>query len=206
MNFLSILASIFVEEDASRDIVHSAPKNLTHHYRDDLPNLFLDEVWVATEYKISKFSIEKYKYQSDREYLENLVALYLELYKENRDILSKRESWSIVPVPMHWSRYMIRGFDHMRLIALELSEKLDIQTISPLRTNYRPRQSMMKRSSRLANKKNAFTIQSGFSTLPDNIILIDDVISSGSTANACAEVLKKAGVKRVISWFIASNN
>ena len=206
MNFLSILASIFVEEDASRDIVHSAPKNLTHHYRDDLPNLFLDEVWVATEYKISKFSIEKYKYQSDREYLENLVALYLELYKENRDILSKKESWSIVPVPMHWSRYMIRGFDHMRLIALELSEKLDIQTISPLRTNYRPRQSMMKRSSRLANKKNAFTIQSGFSTLPDNIILIDDVISSGSTANACAEVLKKAGVKRVISWFIASNN
>ena len=206
MNFLSILASIFVEEDASRDIVHSAPKNLTHHYRDDLPNLFLDEVWVATEYKISKFSIEKYKYQSDREYLENLVALYLELYKENRDILSKRESWSIVPVPMHWSRYMIRGFDHMRLIALELSEKLDIHTISPLRTNYRPRQSMMKRSSRLANKKNAFTIQSGFSTLPDNIILIDDVISSGSTANACAEVLKKAGVKRVISWFIASNN
>ena len=206
MNLPSILASIFVEEDASRDMVHSAPKNLTHHYKDDLPNLFLDEVWVATEYKISKFSIEKYKYQSDREYLENLVALYLELYKENRDILSKKESWSIVPVPMHWSRYMIRGFDHMRLIALELSEKLDIQTISPLRTNYRPRQSMMKRSSRLANKKNAFTIQRGFSTLPDNIILIDDVISSGSTANACAEVLKKAGVKRVISWFIASNN
>ena len=206
MNLPSILASIFVEEDASRDMVHSAPKDLTHHYRDDLPNLFLDEVWVATEYKISKFSIEKYKYQSDREYLENLVALYLELYKENRDILSKKESWSIVPVPMHWSRYMIRGFDHMRLIALELSEKLDIQTISPLRTNYRPRQSTMKRASRLANKKNAFTIQSGFSTLPDNIILIDDVISSGSTANACAEVLKKAGVKRVISWFIASNN
>ena len=206
MNLLSILASIFVEEDASRDMVHSAPKNLTHHYRDDLPNLFLDEVWVATEYKISKFSIEKYKYQSDREYLENLVALYLELYKENRDILSKKESWSIVPVPMHWSRYMIRGFDHMRLIALDLSEKIDIQTISPLRTNYRPRQSMMKRASRLANKKNAFTIQRGFSTLPDNIILIDDVISSGSTANACAEVLKKAGVKRVISWFIASNN
>ena len=192
MNLPSILASIFVEEDASRDMVHSAPKNLTHHYKDDLPNLFLDEVWVATEYKISKFSIEKYKYQSDREYLENLVALYLELYKENRDILSKKESWSIVPVPMHWSRYMIRGFDHMRLIALELSEKLDIQTISPLRTNYRPRQSMMKRASRLANKKNAFTIQRGFSTLPDNIILIDDVISSGSTANACAEILKKS--------------
>ena len=206
MNLLSIIASIFMEEDASRDMIYSTPKNLTHHYRNDLPQLFLDEVWVATEYKTSKISIEKYKYQSDREYLEYLVRLYLELYQERGEIFSHRESWSIVPVPMHWSRYLIRGFDHMRLIALELSQKIDIQTIFPLRTAYRPRQSMMKRASRLANKKNAFTIQHGFSTLPENIILIDDVISSGSTANACAEILKKAWVKRVIGWFIASNN
>ncbi len=206
MNFFSILASIFIEDDASWEVIREVPKNLTLHYQNDLSHLFLDEVWVASEYKVSKKSIEKYKYQSDREYLDTLVVYFQEIFQKNPEIAIHPESWRIVPVPMHWSRYMIRGFDHMELIAERLSKDLNIAILQPLRTRYRPRQSQMKRSSRLANKSNAFTLRNGFAHIPENIILIDDVISSWSTANACAEVLKNAWTKKVIGWFIASNN
>lgn len=94
----------------------------------------------------------------------------------------------------------------MQLIAEILSEELGIPYQNILSTAYRPRQSNLKRISRLANKTNAFRIRNGFSEIPGNIIFIDDVISSGSTANHCAEVLKKAGTKKVVGWFIASNN
>ena len=167
-------------------------KNLTEHYKIDLGKCFLDEVWVASEYRYTKKIIEKYKYQSDHEYLDTLVQYYLQIFEHHRADFSMNENWCIVPAPMHWSRYFIRGFDHMHLIAKRLSEELDIPYQNILSTAYRPRQSNLKRTSRLANKRNAFRIRNGFSTIPENIIFIDDVISSGSTANASAEVLKKA--------------
>lgn len=87
-----------------------------------------------------------------------------------------------------------------------ISNNTDISVQRILETRYRPRQSQLNRTSRLANKKNAFRIKNGITSIPKKVILLDDVISSGSTANACAQVLKEAGVEEVIGYFIASNN
>jgi competence protein ComFC len=197
--------SIFVEEKEGMKW-EKCIKNLTKHYKDELPHLALDEVWVASEYRQMKYLIEQYKYQSEREKLQELASYIIDIYRHYIWQIGEDEEWCIIPVPMHWSRYFIRGFDHMWLIARVVSESTWLPYISPLRTAYRPRQSGLKRTSRLANKSNAFRMWSGFSTVPKNIILIDDVISSGSTANACAEVLKAHGAEKVIGYFIASNN
>jgi ComF family protein len=137
--------------------------------------------------------------------MNQLSEHFHEIYRHTRSIYGDDE-WYIVPVPMHWSRYSMRGFDHMQLIASSLSKLTEYPTLQLLTTAYRPRQTRLTREVRLANKKNAFKIRSGFKKIPENVILIDDVISSGSTANSCAQILKESGVKKVIGWFLASNN
>ncbi|MDD2694138.1 MAG: hypothetical protein PHY14_04380 [Candidatus Gracilibacteria bacterium] len=200
-----ILKSIFVDENDRVEPVIQV-KVITEHYKKDLGKCFLDEIWIASEYKKTKNVIEQYKYQSDRDISDVLVQYYLQIFEQNRQYFSEEEHWCIVPAPMHWSRYLIRGFDHMNFLAQRLSEEMHVPYKNILQTSYRPRQSKLKRTSRLANKTNAFRIRNGFSEIPENIIFIDDVISSGSTANHCAEVLKKEGAHRIIGWFIASNN
>ncbi len=203
-SLITIIKNIFIEE---REQIRGEEsiKNITEHYKNDLSHLFLDEVWIASEYHETKDLIEDYKYHSHREYRSMLLLYYIELFKLQKDFFSDSFP-SIVPVPMHWSRYGIRGFDHVRYMAEWLSEYCDFPLSECLTTAYRPRQSKLDRASRLANKKNAFRMRVGFSKIPETIILIDDVISSWATANACAEVLKNAWAKRVIGWFIASNN
>lgn len=167
--------------------------------------LQLDSIYSASHYSDTKSLIESYKYFSQREKLIPLAQYLSEIYRQTQSLYGEEE-WYIVPVPMHWSRYSIRGFDHMELIAREVSKSTHIPYISLLSTRYRPRQTQFSREVRLANKKNAFKIRSGFNTVPENIILIDDIISSGSTVNACAQVLKESGTKKIVGWFLASNN
>lgn len=188
---IRLFKDIFLEEKIFSEIKLER-KDLTDHYHQDLPYCFLDRISVASHYRESKKIIERYKYESDREYRERLVDFYLHIAGIEFADESTKKNWCIVPVPMHWSRYILRGFDHIGLLATLLSEKIGIPYQTILKTRYRPRQSRLNRTSRLANKTNAFRLLNGLAPIPEYIILIDDVISSGSTANACAEVLKQA--------------
>jgi predicted amidophosphoribosyltransferase len=56
----------------------------------------------------------------------------------------------------------------------------------------------------MKNREKAFALKSG-KILPKTVIIIDDIISTGSTLDACAKILKSAGVERVYGVCIASN-
>ncbi len=205
MWIFKFLASIFFDSRHSPTNTVSI-QELGNHYRNELDQFYLDQIWVASEYKYTKEIIERFKYHSEREYAVQLSEYFIAL-SNNCDVFpNDGTEWVIVPVPMHWSRYFMRGFDHIWLLSQKVSEATGIPYRKILTTSFRFRQSKLSRNSRLANKKNAFRMKNHFSISWKNVILIDDVISSGSTANACAEVLKIAGAKKVIGWFIASNN
>lgn len=105
---------------------------------------------------------------------------------------------------MHWSRYLTRGFDHTNYIVEDLSKKTGIPVQKLLFTKWSRHQSHLSREKRLENKKNRFRmIPHG--EIPDTVILVDDIISTGSTALECAKVLKSHGVRCVIGLFLASN-
>jgi ComF family protein len=129
----------------------------------------------------------------------DLLAKIVEKY----DLLS-HDDIALVSVPMHWSRYMIRGFNHIDLLTSWLSRKLWMKKIKPIRAYWTRRQSKLSKVKRMKNREHAFAMRSGV-PLPKIVILIDDIISTGSTANACAKILKTAGVERVYGVFIASN-
>lgn len=204
MRILKILASIFFDENL-RNISYE-PKNLTEHYKKDLFwSNFLDEVCIGIQYKEIEQSIIHFKYDSRREYLAELLKALI-VAKDASVLYSLYDDWVIVPVPMHWSRYLFRGFNHTKILSQEFAESLSLPLQSILSSSYRKKQSQLGRKMRLENKKNSFTIHNPKQESPKHIILIDDVVSSGATASECAKVLKENGAEVVIGWFVTSNN
>ncbi len=200
MNILTILHDIFIDKEYKN--IPFSPSDLTEHYKEELGILALDEIYIATSYHEIEKSIIRYKYESKREYVDIFVDLLAKL-GEQHQIFSDKKS-VIVPVPMHWSRYILRGFDHTHTLAKKLAQITGLPYQKHLSTKWSRHQSKLSREKRLENKKNRFTMKYHV-LIPETVILIDDIISTGSTANECAKVLKQWGVKRVIGLFLASN-
>lgn len=204
MSLLSLLKDIFFEKE--EDIPESSivPHNLTQHYKNELHTMYIDEVYVVLPYRAIESRLESYKYRSERSY-DYLFASYFEILIGS---IIERQSWSpvpvCIPVPMHWSRYFFRGFDHMERIVSKVAQKMDYPYISPLSTWFSFRQSQLSKKKRLENRKNHFTMKNHVH-LRETIFLFDDVISTWATANECAKILKQHGAKRVIGLFLASN-
>jgi ComF family protein len=109
---------------------------------------------------------------------------------------------ALIPVPMHIARLRARGFDQTRLLGTDLSRACKIPLLDALvRTRDTPSQGGLKRLQRRRNMHRAFASKGA--ALPAHVALIDDVATTGSTLNACALVLRRAGVARVDAWVIA---
>ena len=113
----------------------------------------------------------------------------------------------LIPVPLHWRRQFRRGFNQAELIAREVSRHLNIPINSHLisRTRHTRVQENLSRRKRQSNLARAFTvddhIKKGLEGL--SIAVVDDVVTTGSTADAVASCLMRAGAKQVQIWAIA---
>jgi len=110
---------------------------------------------------------------------------------------------AIVPVPLHWLRRWSRGFNQAELLARDLGRRLRIPVISALRrTRATLAQAGLSNTARRRNVAQAF--RTGRAPVAGKrILLIDDVMTTGSTAAACARALKQAGAARVILVTVA---
>lgn len=109
----------------------------------------------------------------------------------------------LVPVPLHPSRLRERGFNQ----AVELARPLARQMGVPLETDRCRRikrtdtQSQLSRDERRRNLKNAFRVD--WPAPPRRVAIVDDVLSTGTTAGELARELKSAGVEEVEVWVVA---
>ncbi|HEU0207422.1 MAG TPA: ComF family protein [Candidatus Udaeobacter sp.] len=100
----------------------------------------------------------------------------------------------VVPVPLHPARQRERGFNQASLLA----ELLTAETPTPCgqvlqRIRYTTTQTALDRSERMENLHNAFRLRKNTDVRGLRILLIDDVLTTGSTLSECARVLKCAG-------------
>jgi len=109
----------------------------------------------------------------------------------------------ILPIPLHKVRYRQRGFNQAIEIAKTVSRELKIplDLNSCLRHRDTPHQTALTAKQRRKNIKNAFSIIKPIHA--QHIAILDDVMTTGSTAHELAYVLKKAGVSRVDVWVCA---
>jgi ComF family protein len=109
----------------------------------------------------------------------------------------------IIPVPLHTARYHERGFNQALEIARTVSKNvgipLDISSCS--RHKDTPHQTGLSAKKRRQNLRGTFSVQKPLSF--HHIAIVDDVMTTGSTANALAAVLKRAGVSKVDIWVCA---
>ena len=109
----------------------------------------------------------------------------------------------ILPVPLHKSRYRQRGFNQAieigRTVAGKLQIPLDLTSCKRHRDT--PHQTQLTAKKRRKNLKNAFSVIKPIHAR--HIAILDDVMTTGSTAHELAYVLKKAGVSRVDVWVCA---
>jgi ComF family protein len=110
----------------------------------------------------------------------------------------------LVPVPLHRSRLWQRGFNQSAIVARELSRQTGIQSDPSLlrRTRRTPSLKGMSLQQRRRVVAGAFKVADRSAIHGRTVILVDDVLTTGSTANACARALRRAGAARVemISW------
>lgn len=110
----------------------------------------------------------------------------------------------LVPVPLHRSRLWKRGFNQSALVARELSRRSAVPT-DPLilrRTRRTPALKGMSPAQRRKTVGGVFKVAKAPSVDGRTVILVDDVLTTGSTAEACARALQRAGAARVelITW------
>lgn len=115
----------------------------------------------------------------------------------------------LVPVPLHFWKKRVRGFNQSEVLAKKLGELTGIPVGKDMLIrvkNTKPQKSL-EHNQRTRNLRNAFKIKRIAKGLK-RVILVDDIYTTGSTIDACARVLKSAGIEKVffISACIGRNN
>jgi len=133
---------------------------------------------------------------------ECVSAELTELLIETRyERLHKLQAQWIIPIPNHWSRCLLRGSHPVPIAAAVLSRRLQIR-LAPHVLRKTRRTQLQKRlplSDRQRNLRNAFRVRSSRSAglAGSTVILVDDVLTTGTTASEAAKVLRNAGVRHV---------
>ena len=112
---------------------------------------------------------------------------------------------AVTPVPLHWRKQWQRGFNQSELLARAIARRRGIPVVRALRrVRSTQAQAGLSNTARRNNVTAAFQCRRGARTLAARrVLLIDDVMTTGSTAAACARALKQAGVARVVLLTVA---
>jgi predicted amidophosphoribosyltransferase len=125
------------------------------------------------------------------------MALYFQGYSLGGDVL--------VPVPLHEMRLRERGYNQSQLLSDELSRMISVEVNAALLKRVRntgPQARSASVRQRKANMENTFICDSG-EVAGRDVIVIDDVCTSGATLESCASALKSAGAGHVLGFTLA---
>ncbi len=130
-------------------------------------------------------------------HLRHLVARWLVAAFDDERLRDRRFD-AIVPVPLHPARQRERGFNQAALLAEWLGEHLSLPLHPALeRIHYTTTQTAFDRSERMRNLRGAFRLRKRADVRKLRVLLIDDVLTTGSTLSECARVLREAGAQSV---------
>ena len=140
--------------------------------------------------------IQRYKYEQQLQYQHFLAATLLNLK------LPKIQA--IVPMPISKQRLAERGYNQMLMIAKRLSQALNIPVWQPVERLAQHAQKGLSRVERLENIEHQFQIISTERRKYKNVLIIDDVVTTGSSLHALSQALERLGCTRIHMACIAA--
>ncbi len=156
----------------------------------------LDRLVAAAPYGSSlllREAIRRFKYRRVSAYADELGRMIVEA----SDFLPSYPPPVLCPVPLHWTRQFLRGFNQSQVLAEAVAAAHGWHMHQLLqRTRPTGSQARRGRSERRVALRDAFRWRGG-ENVPSRVVLIDDVATTGATLDACACALKDAGVSRV---------
>lgn len=187
--------------------------------RIDEPSVPKDEnLFVAVGYHdpIVRGAIQKLKYEGYRAIAKPLARLiYERVMKKNLlPILGERDV-VLIPIPLSKKRFRERGFNQAELIAKALMSiilaenpvwdgKISLESNTLIKERHTESQVVVSsREERLRNLKNSMTLKNGDKIAGKDIIVIDDVATTGATAEEARRALREAKVKRIFTVAVA---
>lgn len=146
-----------------------------------------------------KQSITSIKYGNKREYLDFYSAAICQRFKKQ---IRNMKVELLVPVPIHKKRRRVRGFNQAEILAQGIGSTLNIPVVLDglIRNKNTDPQKQLGSKERLKNLEKAFTVKKSCFK-GKQILLVDDIYTTGSTIEACSRVLKDSGAKNI--YFIA---
>ncbi|MCI0702557.1 MAG: ComF family protein [Planctomycetia bacterium] len=137
---------------------------------------------------------------------EGLADMLGRLYFETKgEIIRTAEIDLVAPIPLHWWRKWQRGYNEPEAVGRELATGLNVPFVPNLlrRVRYTAKQAQLTREARRENVKGAFRVRRGARLAKKTVLLVDDVMTTGSTLGEAARTLTAAGAERVIVAVLA---
>lgn len=147
-------------------------------------------------------AVHRIKYSGRSDIINSLVPV---LVKFTRNWLSDTNKMLIIPVPLHKKKLRQRGYNQSVLIARKIHRQLgaELDYLSLKRIRYTKTQTGLNVRERQRNVKGAFEVCDESIISGRDVILVDDVATTGSTMNECAKELKNAGCGKVFGLVLA---
>ncbi len=146
--------------------------------------------------------VHRLKYRREIHLAAELGGLASESFADLRLAPALAEGWPLVPVPLHRRRLRHRHFNQAEEIARVLAAGLGLPVLKALRRiRATDSQTRLSREQRMANLRGAFEItrfgRRWIESSPRGVVLVDDVLTTGSTVDECAKILRRAGFRQV---------
>lgn len=127
------------------------------------------------------------------------VALASTMARYMRPLINASPDTILVPVPLHWTRLWWRGFNQSGLLAANLARLCGMEHRPALLRRVRRTKALKNMSPRQRSLevRSAFAIDDTAGVKGRSFLLVDDVLTTGSTSDACARTLLRAGAERV---------
>ncbi|MDD4378210.1 MAG: ComF family protein, partial [Eubacteriales bacterium] len=147
-------------------------------------------------------AVARLKFKGNRRCSAVLADYMVSAYKRCAYALKGIEFDYVVAVPMHKSGVNARGYNQSQLLAERISQELSVPIGNGIifKSKKNKTQHNLDRSQRKKNVEGIYTIGKGIDIQGKNILLVDDVLTTGHTAGACSLVLKENGANKV--WVI----
>lgn len=171
----------------------------------------LDGVFASIKYNIiAQKLLYQFKYKPFVSHLSSfLTDIFYEGIIQNESfmqIYQSKEEKIFVPIPLHVSCFKKRGYNQSKILAIGLSQKLNVPMFEVLtRTKKTIAQFGLKNDKRVENIKNAFSVKKEMQEkiYEKSIFLVDDMLTSGATLSEASRILKKNGAKYVFGLVLA---
>ncbi len=132
-------------------------------------------------------------------------GLAASLVNEKRSLFEQLAPDLVVPIPEHWTRRLLHSHYAAETVSREIARQLHVRWTRTTLTKIRrtPKQATSPTPIRRRQQQGSFGIRRAADISGKSILLVDDILTTGSTANAAARTLKQSGAKQIVVAVIA---